>query len=141
MESTKSIDWVVSKIIADVVDAQIGECLANVVRAFLDYRDILPKDAVHVEGIYDYGGQFNPHTWIETTNSIIELSLVRDANKALRESVRYFPILTRDKSEIKKLYGDKPREPGGRFIMTLDFDDQRVISLLNEIDTPPKLSC
>jgi hypothetical protein len=139
MQSMKNIDWIASKTIADAVDARIGECLANVVRAFLDHRDILPEDAVHVEGIYAYGGQFNLHTWIETANSIIELSLVRDTNKALRESVRHFPILTRDESEIKKLYGDKPRAPGVRLIMDLNFDDPRVVRLLDEVDTPPGL--
>jgi hypothetical protein len=80
MQSPKYIDWVVSRTIADAVDARMGECLANVVRAFFDYCDILPEDAVLVEGIYGYGGQHNPHTWIETANSIIELSLVHETN-------------------------------------------------------------
>jgi hypothetical protein len=139
MQSTKYIDWVASKTIADAIDARICECLANVVRAFLDHRDILPEDAVHVEGIYAYGGQFNPHTWIETANSIIELSVVHETNMSLRESLRYYPILTRDVSEIKRLYGDKPRAPGDRLMMALGFDDPRVVKLLNEVDTPPEL--
>lgn len=139
MQSTKNIDWTASEIIADAVDAQNGECLANAVRAFLDHYDILPQDAMLVEGIYAYGGQFNPHTWIETSNSIIELSLVREKNKALRESLRYFPIQPRSQSEIKKLYGDKPRNPGARLIMELGFDNERVIRLLMEVDTPPGL--
>jgi hypothetical protein len=139
MKSAKNIDWVASKTIADAVDARVDECLANVVRAFLDYRSILPKDAVHVEGIYAYGGQFSLHTWIETLDSIIELALVRDTNKVLRESVQHFPILVRGETEIRELYGDKPRVPGVRLIMELDYDDPEVIRLLNKVDTPPGL--
>ena len=139
MESTKKVDWVTSRRISDIIDARLGECLVNAVRAFLDYPEILPPDAVLIEGIYNYGGQFNPHTWIETTDSIIELSLVHDTNPALRDHVRYYPIQPRDIDEIKKLYGDKPRVPGSRLIMKIDFDDQRVIDLLDEVDTPPAL--
>lgn len=80
-----------------------------------------------------------PHTWIETTDSIIELSLVHDTNPALRDHVQYYPIQQRDKSEIKKLYGDEPRDPGSILTMKIGYDDPRVIKLLNEVDTPPGL--
>lgn len=134
-----SVDWATSKIIADIVDARISECVANVVRAFLDYRNILPEDAIHVEGLYWYGGQIGLHTWIETKNYIIELSLVRETNRELRETIRHYKILTRDENEIKKLYGDKPRAPGDSLIMELNWDDPRVEKLANEVDSPPKL--
>jgi hypothetical protein len=139
MESTKKVNWDESRRISAIVDSRLGECLANAVRAFLDHPEILPPDAVFIEGIYNYGGQFTPHTWIETTASIIELSLVHDTNPALRDYVRYYPIQPREISEIKKLYGDAPREPGSRLIMQIGYDDPRVIKLLDEIDTPPGL--
>ncbi|MBK9928169.1 MAG: hypothetical protein IPP66_23115 [Anaerolineales bacterium] len=139
MESTKKVDWILSKRIAEILDARLGECLANAVRAFLDYPEILPPDAIFIEGVYNYGGQFSPHTWLETTNNIIELSLIYDTNLALRNHVQYYPIQSRDKTEIKKIYGDKPRQPGSSLMMKIDFDDERVVKLLSEVDTPPEL--
>jgi hypothetical protein len=114
MKSTKKVDWVTSRRISDTIDARLGECLANAVRVFLEYPEVLPPDAVFIEGIYNYGGQYNPHTWIETTDSIIELSLVHDTNPALRDHVQYYPIQSRDRSEIEKLYGNQPHTPGTR---------------------------
>jgi hypothetical protein len=139
MKSIKKVDWVASRRISDMIDARLGECLANVVRAFLDFPESLPSDAAFIEGIHNYGGQFSPHTWIETADKIIELSLVHDKNPALRDHVEYFPIQQRDKEEIHKLYGDKPHEPGTRLIMIVGYDDPRVVKLLEEIDTPPGL--
>ena len=130
----KGIDWDRSKYIADVIDARQGECVANSVRAFLDYRDILPEDAVYVEGLYVYGGQSGPHAWIETNNAIIELSLVRETNIMLRETATHHKILTRSEDEIKKEYGSEPRSPGVRLMIIIAWDDPRVIRLLKEID-------
>lgn len=139
MKSTKKVDWVTSKIISAAIDGQLGECLANAVRAFIDHREALPADAVLVEGIYYHGGQPHLHTWIETSSNIIELSLVHDTSLALYGPVQYYPIQPHSESEINNLYGDRPHEPGVRLMMKLDFDDPRVIELLNEIDTPPGL--
>ena len=139
MKSTKKVDWVTSKIISDVINGQPDECLANAVRAFIDHREVLPADAVLVEGIYYHGGQPHLHTWIETSNSIIELSLVHNTSLALYGPVQYYPIQPRIESEINSLYGNEPHEPGVRLIMRLNFDDPRVIELLNEIDTLPGL--
>lgn len=139
MKSTKKVDWVTSKNISDIVDGRLGECLANVVRAFIDHRGALPADAVLVEGVYYHGGQPHLHTWIETSNSIIELSLVYDSSRALYGPVQYYSIQPRSESEINSLYGDEPYEAGVYLIMKLGWDDPRVIDLLNEIDTPPDL--
>ena len=139
MKSTKKVDWVASKRLSDIIDARLGECLANVVRAFLDFPESLPSDATFIEGIHNYGGQFTSHTWIETADNIIELSLVHDTNLSLRDHVEYYPIQQQDKEDIHKLYGDKPHEPGTRLIMTVGYDDPRVVKLLDEVDTPSGL--
>ena len=139
MKSTKKVDWDTSKIISDAIDGRLGECLANAVRTFVDHREVLPADAVLIEGIYYHGGQPHLHTWIETSSSIIDLSLVHDTSLTLYGPVQYYPIQPRSESEINSLYGDEPHEPGVCLIMNLGFDDPRVINLLNEIDTPPGL--
>ena len=127
------------EVISNIVDGRLDECLANAVRAFIDHRDALPADAVLVEGVYYHGGQPHLHTWIETSNSIIELSLVHNKSLALYGPVQHYPIQPRSESEINRLYGDEPHEPGVSLIMKLDWDDPRVVNLLNEIDTPPSL--
>ena len=139
MKSNKNVDWFRSKNISDSINGQLGECLANAVRAFIDYPEILPTDAVLVEGIYYHGGQPHLHTWIETSNSIIELSLVHDKSRDLYGPLDYYPIQPRSQSEIISLYGNESHEPGARLMMKLNFDDPRVDKLINIIETHPGL--
>ena len=136
MKTSENVDWVASGRISNIIDARLGECLTNAVRAFLDFPESLPSDATFIEGFYIYGGQFMAHTWIETSNKIIDLSLVNDLNTDLRNNVKYYPIQQRSIYEIQKLYGDRPRKPGERMLMKLGRDDPRVVKLEAEVDRP-----
>jgi len=130
----KEIDWVMSKRIADIVDARVGECVTNVLRAFLDHPDILPKDAVFVEGLYVLGGQEGLHAWIETTDSIIDPTIVNETKGILSERIQHHKVHSRDKNEILELYGDEPREPGNGLQMKLTWDDPRIDEIIREIN-------
>lgn len=135
-KSIKNIDWSTSEKVAIIIDARLGECVANVVRAFLDFRNCLPKDAVYVEGLWKKGGQLGPHTWIETNNNIIDPTLVCETNRNLRESAVHYPMKMCSEDQVRRRYGDQPRGPGVRLEMELDWDDPRVQRLAHEVDPP-----
>jgi hypothetical protein len=132
----KKVDWSTSTKVADIVDSQIGECVANVARAMLDFRNILPEDAVYVEGLWKIGGQLACHAWIDTSDSIIDPTLVRETNHQLRETVEHYPIQTYSTDQLRRRFGNRPRGPGVRLKMELDWDDPRVERLSKEVDPP-----
>jgi hypothetical protein len=132
----KSVDWHTSEKIADIVDARIGECVANVTRALLDFRNTLPKDAVYVEGLWMFGGQLYNHTWIETRYTIIDPTLARETNWELRGTAKHYSIDTYSEEELETRFADQPRGPGVRLEMKLNWDDPRVVKLAHEVDPP-----
>jgi hypothetical protein len=137
MHTKKTIDWVKSNLIADIIDARLSECVANVTRAFLDFRHILPKNAFYVEGLYWYGGQLFLHTWIETANHIIDPTIIREMNDELRETIRHYKILRRTESEIHRVYGSVDRAPGHRLNMKLTHNNPKVVKLEQALEMPP----
>ncbi len=132
----KEVDWRTSENVAQIIDAGVGECVANVLRAFLDHRNLLPEDSDFVEGLYLLDGQLWLHIWIEATDFIIDPTLVRQPKSLLRERILHYKILTRNEDEITRLYGGIDRTPGKRLIMNLDWSDPRVEGLSHEIDPP-----
>ena len=132
----KEIDWETSESIATVVGARVGECVANVLRAFLDHPDILPKDSVFVEGLYRLGGQLGLHTWIETAVSVIDPTIVRQPNYLLHERIAHYKIIVRTDDEIMRLYGSADRAPRTALRMKLSWSDPGVDELAHIVDPP-----
>jgi hypothetical protein len=105
-----------------------------VVRAFLEHRDQLPEDAVHVEGLCFVGGQPSLHTWTETDNDIIEVTI----DERWWDVAQYFPIRQRHENELEERYGERLRKDAA-ITMDLDWDDARVQAVLDVVDRPPGL--
>lgn len=132
----KPVDWHTSEKVRNAVNAQLGECVANVARAFLKFPDLLPNDAVYVEGLWKLGGQLNLHAWIETQTSIIDPTLALQSNTLLREGVGHYAIQSLVGDEIVKRFRKRSIEPGVVFQVELGWDDARVEKLAHEVDPP-----
>jgi len=110
---TKPTDCVLSKLLAELVDAREGRCFANCARAFLYFREKLPADAEYVEGFWMVGGQSEPHAWIETEEAIIDPTLkVRDSTYPFNG--RSDAVLRSSWSEVIQHYEGKEIEAGVR---------------------------
>lgn len=138
MKSNKTINSDYSEKVACAVNAQDGECLANVLRAFLDELIILPADAYLVQGVQYKGGQPIIHCWIETDDEIIDPTLIFQINDLI-QTIKYYPIQCLTPENVEKEYHNKNR--GKNLILQIPFgyDDLRVEKILQVIDTPPML--
>ena len=133
----KEIGWDSSYKLATIIDARIGECKTNVIRAFLDYRNMLPGDAVIVEGLHLIGGQVYGHAWIETPEYIIDPTIVCEENESLKETVKYDKVRELEENLVRKEYSEQTRTPGTRILVNIDYDDpdiQRRIRILEGFD-------
>lgn len=132
----KRIDWQESKIVKEAVDAQVGECVANNVRAFLRSRHLILRNAEYVEGLWLIGGQLGIHAWIETPNSIIDPTLLCWKNASLRNSAKHYAIQSLSGDEVIEKYKDQSIEAGGVLQVDLSWADPRVEKLSHEVDPP-----
>jgi hypothetical protein len=112
--NAKPVDLHASDRLADTIDARVGECAANIARAFLDFRSSFPTDAEPVQGYWMIGGQLGLHTWIETPNMIIDPTLAAHDNASLRSSARHHAIRRLTETELRDHYGSLTRAPGTR---------------------------
>ncbi len=119
----KEINWDRSNTLANIIDARIGRCKTNVIRAFLDYRNDLPKDAVLIEGLYLIGGQPFGHAWIETREYIIDPTLILEENESLKETVKYDKVIDWEETQIRREYSDQQITPDTEILVNIDFDD------------------
>lgn len=134
--ATKPVDWTISERIRNLVNARMGECVANVARAFLRYRSELPPDAKFTEGIWMYGGQAILHTWIETVDSVIDPTLACETNVSLRYSSKHYRLRSVSERKIAERFRDKAIEPGVFLQMTLTWSDPDVEALRKVVDPP-----
>ena len=132
----KPVDWDSSHRLACTIDARMGECVANVARAFLDFPGFLPADAQPVQGYWMIGGQLGLHAWIETSETIIDPTLAAEKNPALRSTSRHHPILRFTREQLRAHYGGVDRSPGTRLEFIVSEDDPEVKRLSHQLDPP-----
>ena len=128
------VNWALSKLIAKLVDAEIGTCVVNVARAFYCFRTNLPENSVYIEGIWMADGQPHLHTWIEADDTIIDPTLVCETNKRLRDTTSHHPIEKLSEDEVAARFEGESLDAGDRLEMELTWDDPRVDELLRLID-------
>lgn len=132
----KEIDWETSKLISASIEAEIGECVANVGRAILQIKDQLPDNSVFVEGLYKVGGQLGLHAWIETETTIIDPTVVLQTPSVLREQLLHFPIKTLSMNDAIEYFRSLNVDKGGFLHVSLDWSDEQVIRVAHEVDPP-----
>ena len=127
----KSVDLTASERIADLVGAQEGRCVANVLVAILYHREALPENIRYVEGLWMVSGQTDIHAWIETEDTIIDPTLVRLRFEFHKRSE---PILYLCEEEVKARFGGRVIKPGDQLELILDWCD--VEAVRKEFDPP-----
>ena len=132
--SMKTVDMDASKRVAELVCAQVGRCVSNVVRAFLYFRDALPENIMYVEGLWTVGGQTDIHVWIESDEAIIDPTLIALHPRNWNSYKRSIPIKRLGEQEVIKRYEGQSIEPGVRLDLILEWPD---VEAVRKVFDPP----